>query len=240
MQLTHRSRSGPDAEPEGRTGSGPAAQGASGSEDGTGTRAGTGSIAGARTAAGVPGRITWAAAFALNLLLLLAHNLKIFSKPIAENADFAANSLATIEAKHFTLLFGNYSRQGFRHPGPADFYVQAAGESLFRDVLRIVPAPWNGQLLAILILNAALLAGVVTIFRSWLPSWAATGFSMGASSALGGEPGTAGAWRASRPRTPSRGNRATANVTTTFFHNSADSQMNRSASASGPPAGAAS
>ena len=66
MQLIHRSRSGPDAEPEGRTGSGPAAQGASGSEDGSGTGAGTGSIAGARTAAGVSGRITWAAAFALN------------------------------------------------------------------------------------------------------------------------------------------------------------------------------
>ncbi|GAA1993984.1 hypothetical protein [Catenulispora subtropica] len=130
----------------------------------------------------VGGRATWAAAFGLNLVLLLAHNLKVFSKPIAENADFAANSLATIEAKHFTLLFGNYSRQGFRHPGPADFYVQAAGEWLFRDVLHLVPAPWNGQLLAILTLNAALLAGVAAIFRSWLPSWAAT--LLGAAVAL--------------------------------------------------------
>ncbi|NUR57291.1 MAG: hypothetical protein HOV87_01055 [Catenulispora sp.] len=125
-------------------------------------------------AAGLRGRAVWAAAFAANLLLLLAHNLKTFSRPIAENADFAANSLATIEAKHFTLLFGHYSKWGFRHPGPALFYVQAAGEWLFHDVLHLVPAPWNGQLLAILILNAALLAGVVTIFRSWLPSWAAT------------------------------------------------------------------
>src|ERR1051326_1926472 len=104
MQLAHRSRTEAGAGPGSGPGNRPGSQTAAGTESGPGPGPGSGAgpkggIAG-RIGAGVGDRLTWAAAFGLSLALLLAHNLKIFSKPIAENADFAANSLATIEAKH--------------------------------------------------------------------------------------------------------------------------------------------
>ena len=42
-----------------------------------------------------------------------------------------ANSILIEQARRFTLLVGNYSREKFNHPGPAFLYVQAWGESLF-------------------------------------------------------------------------------------------------------------
>ena len=39
----------------------------------------------------------------------------------------------------------------------------AAGESFFHDLLRLVPTPWNGQLLAILLLNAALIGASLAV-----------------------------------------------------------------------------
>ncbi|GAB3015302.1 hypothetical protein [Mycobacterium bourgelatii] len=106
--------------------------------------------------------------------LLLLRNRDVFTRPIYEAGDPAANSMLTIEAKHFELLTGHYSRVGFHHPGPAYLYIQAAGEWLFHDVLHIVPAAYNGQVIAVLALNAALLAGALTILYSWLRSSMAT------------------------------------------------------------------
>jgi hypothetical protein len=77
--------------------------------------------------------------------------------------DFAANTIAVLQAKHFDLLTGNYSKEGFYHPGPAFLYVMAAGESFFHDLLHLVPTPWNGQLLAILLLNAALIGASLAV-----------------------------------------------------------------------------
>lgn len=90
--------------------------------------------------------------------VLLVRNAYLFSAKIYENQDYAANTIAVLQAKHFQLLLGNYSKENFYHPGPAFLYVMAAGESLFHDALHLVPTPWNGQLLAILVLNAALMA----------------------------------------------------------------------------------
>jgi hypothetical protein len=95
----------------------------------------------------------------------------VFSLAVHEQGDAAANSIITEQAKHFTLLVGNYSRLGFSHPGPAFFYCQASGEWLFHDLLGIVPAPWNGQWLALLILNSALVATALVIIGSWSRSW---------------------------------------------------------------------
>lgn len=89
--------------------------------------------------------------------VLLIRNAYLFSTRIYENQDYAANSIAVLQAKHFQLLLGNYSKENFYHPGPAFLYVMAAGESLFHDALHLVPTPWNGQVLAILVLNAALM-----------------------------------------------------------------------------------
>src|SRR5271165_5126166 len=81
------------------------------------------------------------------VLLILVLNVQLFTKPIVEHSDFAANSLLVQQAKHFKLLTGHYSRWFFHHPGPAFLYLFALGEFLFHDVLHIVPAPYNGQLL---------------------------------------------------------------------------------------------
>src|SRR5262245_59830940 len=103
--------------------------------------------------------------------MLVLRNRFLFSTPIHELGDTGANSIIVNQAKHFELLVGNYSRQGFNHPGPAYFYLQAAGEWLFHDVLRLVPTPWNGQVLALYALNAALFATVTLIVARWTGSW---------------------------------------------------------------------
>jgi len=95
--------------------------------------------------------------------VLLVRNAYLFSTKIYENQDYAANTIAVLQAKHFQLLLGNYSKENFYHPGPAFLYVMAAGESLFHDALHLVPTPWNGQFLAILLLNAALAAAALAV-----------------------------------------------------------------------------
>src|SRR5688572_15737110 len=102
----------------------------------------------------------WSAVFAAVFGMLLARNRFLFSTPIHELGDSGANSIIVNQAKHFSLLVGNYSRLGFSHPGPGFIYVQAAGEWLFHDVLALVPTPWNGQLIALYALNSAMLATV--------------------------------------------------------------------------------
>jgi hypothetical protein len=100
------------------------------------------------------------------LFVLCWRNRYVFSFPIRENGDFAANSLLVNQATHFQLLVGNYSRVGFHHPGPAFLYVQAVGQVVFYSFLHLVPAQYNGQLVAVYVLNAAFLALVgVIIYR---------------------------------------------------------------------------
>ena len=106
--------------------------------------------------------------------LLLLRNPVTFGRVVYERGDFAANSIITADAKHFDLLVGNYSRLGFHHPGPAFFYVQAFGEWLLHDLLGAVPTPWNGQWVALLALNSALLGLALAIVHSWTGSRAVT------------------------------------------------------------------
>jgi hypothetical protein len=82
-----------------------------------------------------------------------------------ESGDFAANSLLVQDAKHLRLIYGNYSRIGFNHPGPAILYVLAFGELLFHDWLHIVPSPFAGQIVAGLLYNAAWMVLVFAIVR---------------------------------------------------------------------------
>jgi hypothetical protein len=98
---------------------------------------------------------------------LCARNTDMFTTRFYEASDYAANSVLIEQARRFTLLTGNYSRDFFHHPGPAYMYAQAAGESLFYDALHIVPTPWNGQVLAFYILNTALAALAVVVVYGW-------------------------------------------------------------------------
>jgi hypothetical protein len=113
----------------------------------------------------------FAAGFVSLLALLLVRNRAVFTVPVHPRGDSAANAIITDQAKHFDLLVGHYSRIGFSHPGPAFFYWQAAGEWFFHDLLGLVPAPWNGQWLAVLVLNAALVAAAFVVLRDWAGSW---------------------------------------------------------------------
>ena len=112
----------------------------------------------------------WAAPFALMLTLLLARNAFLFTSPEYEDADMAANSILIEQARRFTLLVGNYSREGFNHPGPAFLYVESWGESLFYDALHLVPTAWNGQLIGLYLLNAGFASGLVAVVYGWTRS----------------------------------------------------------------------
>jgi len=111
-----------------------------------------------------------AASAAVLVVLLCVRNRFLFTTRLYEDADMGANSILIEQARHFTLLVGNYSRDHFHHPGPAYMYVQAAGESLFWAWLHVVPTAWNGQLLAAYALNAMFMALVVGVGYGWSPS----------------------------------------------------------------------
>jgi hypothetical protein len=104
------------------------------------------------------------------LTVLLARNAFLFSAPEYEDADMGANSILIEQARRFTLLVGNYSREGFNHPGPAFLYVESWGESIFWALLHVVPTPWNGQLVGLYLLNAGFAACVVAVVYGWTGS----------------------------------------------------------------------
>jgi hypothetical protein len=102
---------------------------------------------------------------------LCIRNHSVFSRPIREQGDEAANSILVNQAVHFHLLVGNYSREGFNHPGPAFLYIQSFGQDLFYSWLHAVPAPFNGQLIALFLLNSAILALTVLVIARHTRSW---------------------------------------------------------------------
>jgi hypothetical protein len=130
-----------------------------------------------RSSEGTEGRYRTSAVFGATFValmtLLLIRNPGVFTLRIAERGDAAANGILVEQAKHFHLLVGNYSRIGFSHPGPAFLYVDALGEWLGYDVLGVLPSPYSGQWLAAMVLNAALVAAVLTVLWSWSRSWRA-------------------------------------------------------------------
>jgi hypothetical protein len=112
----------------------------------------------------------WAVPSVSLFVLLCVRNRFLFTDRLYEQGDSAANSILIAQAKHFTLLVGNYSREGFNHPGPAYMYVQAFGEYLFRNWLHVVPTAWNAHVLAVFALNGAFAALAVGIVYGWTGS----------------------------------------------------------------------
>jgi len=117
-----------------------------------------------------PGLLAGGVAFAIVAGVLLIRNAFLFTTPLYEDEDMAANSILIEQARRFTLLVGNYSRERFNHPGPAFLYVESWGESLFWAALRVVPTAWNGQLIAVYALNALFAGLVVAIGYGWTRS----------------------------------------------------------------------
>ncbi len=121
-----------------------------------------------------PGRRVWLITFAVIAGLLLLRSTFLFTTRLYETGDEAANSILVMQAMHLRLLHGNYSLEGFFHPGQAYLYVMAAGQWLFDDVTHLAPTPWNGQLIAIMLLNSAEVATVAWIvYRRSRSAWAA-------------------------------------------------------------------
>ena len=118
------------------------------------------------------------------LAVLAARNAFLFSNRYYEAGDQGANSILIEQARHFTLLVGNYSRLGFNHPGPAYLYVQAGGEELWYDLLHAVPTAWNGQLLAVYALDSVFVALAVAVVYGWARSVAAAAACLAAFAAF--------------------------------------------------------
>ncbi len=114
----------------------------------------------------------WVVPSALLFALLCVRNHFLFTTRLYEQGDAGANSILINQAKHFTLLFGNYSREGFNHPGPAYMYVQAFGEYLFQDTLHVVPTAWNAHMLSVFALDCVFLALAVAVVYGWTRSLA--------------------------------------------------------------------
>ena len=96
-------------------------------------------------------------------LLIGSHLNFYFKQPFYEGGDFAANALQIRKAKTFHEIYGNYSRWGFHHPGPAFFYAYAAGEVLLFDTLKVVPSPYNAHLLVGVLLQSLFFAWALAI-----------------------------------------------------------------------------
>ncbi len=92
---------------------------------------------------------TWLLAAILFAAILLNNSELIFQSRIYEHDDYAANSLQVLKAKEFRETLGHYCRFQFHHPGPAFFYLFGWGELLFFDALKLVPTPFNAQLIAL-------------------------------------------------------------------------------------------
>jgi hypothetical protein len=88
-------------------------------------------------------------AFALSVTVAFVRQRTLFTVVDYPWSDQSVNGLSVLHAEHFQQLVGNYSRVGFRHPGPALFYMLAAGEVLFHQVLRVAAGPYNGQVLMV-------------------------------------------------------------------------------------------
>jgi hypothetical protein len=118
--------------------------------------------------------LVWAVPFAALFALLCVRNRFLFTTRLYEQGDAGANSILIEQAKHFTLLVGNYSRERFNHPGPAYMYVQALGEYLFQNALRLVPTAWNAHMLSVFALDCAFVALAVGVVYGWTRSlWGA-------------------------------------------------------------------
>jgi hypothetical protein len=112
----------------------------------------------------------WAVPFAVLFAVLCVRNRFLFTTRLYEQGDAGANSILIEQAKHFTLLTGNYSREHFHHPGPAYLYVQAAGEYLFQGALHLVPTAWNAHMLSVFALDCAFVALAAGIACGWTRS----------------------------------------------------------------------
>jgi hypothetical protein len=115
-----------------------------------------------------PWRSAWLLTLGFTLSLVFAVRPVVFGPPLLEIGDPAVNALQIDRAKTGQELYGNYSRFHFHHPGPAFFYIYAAGEWLFYDALRIAPSPNQAHTLAGIALQSTFCAFALALIAQRL------------------------------------------------------------------------
>lgn len=102
------------------------------------------------------------------LVLAVEYRTLLFVAPWHEHSDYATNALQIERAGHFQEIYGNQSRFGFFHPGPAFFYIYAAGERVLFDWLHAVPSRYNAHLVAGLLLQAFFFTAALAVAADWI------------------------------------------------------------------------
>lgn len=92
----------------------------------------------------------------------------MFVQPWHEHSDYATDALKIERARQGVELLGNYSRFDFCHPGPAFYYVYAAGEEVLLRGLHLVPGPFNAHVLSGLLLQAFFFAAALVMAAQWV------------------------------------------------------------------------
>jgi len=100
--------------------------------------------------------------------LAITHRTLLFVEPWHEHSDYAVDAIQIEKARHFEAIHGNYSRFGFRHPGPGFFYIYALGEQVFYRWLHLVPSPYNAHVLSGLILQCFFFSAGLIIAADWI------------------------------------------------------------------------
>ncbi len=101
-------------------------------------------------------------------VLAVANRHLLFVQAWHEHSDYAVDALKIERARHFREILGNYSRFDFCHPGPAFYYVYAAGEEIFLRGLHLVPSPFNAHMLAGLGLQAFFFVAALIMAAEWI------------------------------------------------------------------------
>ena len=94
----------------------------------------------------------------------------LFVEKITETSDLAVNALDIRDAKQLDELYGNYSRWKFSHPGPAFFYIYAAGEYILYDYTQIVSSPFSSHIITSVLLQLSLAAISIQLLSKYIVS----------------------------------------------------------------------
>lgn len=105
---------------------------------------------------------------AVFVTLAIVHRSLLFVLPWHEHSDFAVNALQIERAMQLREIHGNYSQFGFYHPGPAFYYVYAAGELILHRWLHVVPSPHNAHAVAGLFLQCLFFTAALVIAARWI------------------------------------------------------------------------
>ncbi len=102
----------------------------------------------------------------LILLFLLSYQTIVAAGAGQPTSDLASNMLLVNKIyQHGYLLFGNYSRFGFNHPGPFSFYLFFFGENIFTlfDFTR-----WQSWIITIVLRNAFMISVASILFSQYI------------------------------------------------------------------------